>query len=298
MLMMLLNFDDARNGSFSFCPILSSTHAAKETNIIRTKGEEILPLEARVHLIYTWISVHQYSATTTLHPKAISISCYNFSANRFLCLKWTWVPVWHSSEHMPKFLEDINWYLWNSTHETVSNCQLFNVVADSPFLLMFIQIMHTKATVWHISCLHLPTPIDKLSMYPFCLRLGPPIVSATKHASTLPSKSSTDPAPFDCIFIPLFSSPPLLYCFSTCELRHRQVKAAHSLQHSLVASQSARAHSLSVKFKVKSINSTSTNPGCQNWGPCFIGRFLDAFFCFTYMISTSRKSQLAAIMCT
>jgi hypothetical protein len=76
------------------------------------------------------------------------------------------------------------------------------------------------------------------------------------------------------------------------------VKAAHSLQHSLVASQSARAHSLSVKFKVKSINSTSTNPGCQNWGPCFIGRFLDAFFCFTYMISTSRKSQLAAIMCT
>jgi hypothetical protein len=49
MLMMLLNFDDARNGSFS--RILSSTHAAKETNIIRTKGEQILPLEARVHLI-------------------------------------------------------------------------------------------------------------------------------------------------------------------------------------------------------------------------------------------------------
>jgi hypothetical protein len=53
MLMMLLNFDDARNGSFSFCPILSSTHVAKETNIIRTKGEQILLHEARVHLIYT-----------------------------------------------------------------------------------------------------------------------------------------------------------------------------------------------------------------------------------------------------
>jgi hypothetical protein len=47
------NADDARNGSFRFCPILSSTHAAKETNIIRTNGEQILPLEARVHLIYT-----------------------------------------------------------------------------------------------------------------------------------------------------------------------------------------------------------------------------------------------------
>jgi hypothetical protein len=123
-------------------------------------------------------------------------------------------------------------------------------------------------------------------------------VSATKHASTLPSQSSTDPAPFDYIFIPLFSSPPLLYCCSTCELRHRHVKAAHSLQHSLVASQSPRAHSLSVTFKLKSINSTSTNPGCQNWGPSFIGHFLDAIFCFTYMISTSRKSQLAAVMCT
>jgi hypothetical protein len=44
MLMMLLNFDDARNGSFRFCPILSSSHAAKETNIIRTNGETWVPV--------------------------------------------------------------------------------------------------------------------------------------------------------------------------------------------------------------------------------------------------------------
>jgi hypothetical protein len=34
----------------------------------------------------------------------------------------------------------------------------------------------------------------------------------------------------------------------------------------LIASHSARAHSLTVTFKVKSMTSTSTNPGCQNWG--------------------------------